>query len=84
MFSQASVQWRIWGGRIRRAPPLRTKISLISYGFSENITKILGRRPPRDWRPLLGEVLDPPLLSVHICGWGGPHPRSGRGVPHPR
>ena len=27
-------------------PPLpRTKISLISYGFSENITKILGRRP---------------------------------------
>ena len=24
----------------------------------ENITKILGRRPPRDWRPLLGEVLD--------------------------
>ena len=34
------------GGRTRRAPPVRTKISLISWGFSENITKILGRRPP--------------------------------------
>ena len=33
-------------------------------GFSENI-KILGRRPPppRDWCPLLGEVLDPPLIN---------------------
>ena len=28
-----------------RAPPLQTKISLISWGFSENIIKILGRRP---------------------------------------
>ena len=24
----------------------------------------MGRRPPRDWRPLLGEVLDPPLLNL--------------------
>ena len=53
-------QWRIQGGT-RHASPLRTKISLISWGFSENIIKILDRRPPRDWRPLLGEVLVSPL-----------------------
>ena len=37
-------------------------------GFSENIIKILGRHPPRDWRPLLGEVLAPPLLLIILHG----------------
>ena len=31
---------------VRPPPPPRTKISFISWGFSENITKILGTRPP--------------------------------------
>ena len=33
------------GGRAPSAPPLWTKISLISWGFSENIIKLLGRHP---------------------------------------
>ena len=43
--------------------PLQTKISLISKGFSENITKILGRPPTAFGAPLLGEVLDPSLYN---------------------
>ena len=43
------------------APPPTDQNFFNFIGFSENTTKILGRRPSRDWHPLLGEVLDPPL-----------------------
>ena len=57
LFSAHRIQ--ISGAHPVRAP-LWTNISLISQDFSENIIKI----PPRDWCPLLGEVLDPPLLML--------------------
>ena len=52
------------GGGSRRAalPQLRTKISLISHSFSENFINFFQLAPlAYAWRPLLGEVLDPPL-----------------------
>ena len=54
------------GGRTRRPPP-RTK-----FYFYRVFRKILlkywvSAPPPRDWRPLLGEVLDPPLFYIYIC-----------------
>ena len=45
-----------------RAPPSRTKISLISCRFQENLTNLYGWRPLLEgFRPLLWGILDPPL-----------------------
>ena len=43
-------------------PPPRTKISLISCSFEENLVNLYGWRPLLEgWRPLLRGILDPPL-----------------------
>ena len=42
------------------APP-RAKIFSISCSFSQNLAKIYVGAPPQRWRPLLREILDPPL-----------------------
>ena len=56
-------------GGSRGAPGARPPVDQNFFnfiGFSENIIKILGRFPsPRDWHPLLGEVLDP-LLPIEL------------------
>ena len=59
-----TIQWRISGGGLRpwRAHPPLDQSFFNFIGFSENITKILGRRPLGTGPPRLGEVLDPPLL----------------------
>ena len=62
---QNPSQWRIQGGGTPgvRPPPLRTKIFLISCSFSENLANLYAGAPLlEDWRPLLWEILDPPLL----------------------
>ena len=42
--------------------PLGTKFSLISCSFQEILIKLYPSAPPPEgWRPLLGEILDPPL-----------------------
>ena len=51
------------GGRTRRAPPLRSKIFLISCSFFENLTKSYVGAPLEGWRPLLQGILDPPLIG---------------------
>ena len=43
-------------------PPLGVQILSISCSFWENLAKLyVGAPPPESWRPLLGEILDPPL-----------------------
>ena len=51
------------GGRRGRAPPLGTEFSLISCSFRGILIKSYPGAPPESWRPLLGEILDPPLLE---------------------
>ena len=47
-------------GRAPRAPPV-IQILLILCSFGENLAKSYVGAPPGSWRPLLGEILDPPL-----------------------
>ena len=52
------------GGRRGRAPPPGVQILSISCSFWENLTKSYVGAPLGSWRPLLGEILDPPLHTV--------------------
>ena len=63
-------------GAPRSAPPLGTKILLISCSFWENPANLyVGAPPPRSWRPLLWGILYPPLsdhdilriMKIRIC-----------------
>ena len=60
-------------------PPHRTKIFLISCSFSENLANLYSDTSLLEgWRPLLREILDPPLVlhnqraytkghSIYVC-----------------
>ena len=50
-------------GGARDAP---VQIPSISCSFWENLAKSYVGAPPGSWRPLLGEILDPPLVVVKI------------------
>ena len=57
-----ALQWRMKGGRPWRAPPLFTKIFLISCSFWGKYGKFVCWRPHlKGWHPLLRGILDPPL-----------------------
>ena len=60
-----SQQWRIYIVKFwTRAPP-GAQILSISCSFWEILAKsYVGAPPLESWRPLLGEILDPPLHSV--------------------
>ena len=48
-------------------PPLGVQILSISCSFWENLAKsYVGAPPLESWRPLLGEILDPPLPTL-VC-----------------
>ena len=64
--SHGIQQWRIKGGRARRAPLLRPKIFSISCSFSQNLAKSYVGAPLEGWRPLLRGILDPPLYRVRF------------------
>ena len=67
-------------GGARDARPLGAQILSISCSFWENMAKsYVGTPPPGSWRPLLGKILDPPLVSIgheikkktsRVCGGG--------------
>ena len=44
-------------------PPPGGRIFFNFMQFSGNFNKIISWRPPGSWRPLLGEILDPPLST---------------------
>ena len=51
-----------------RVPPVGVQILSISCSFWENSTNLYVGAPLGSWRPLLGEILDPPLPYVpHIA-----------------
>ena len=55
------------GGRRGRAPPPGGPNSFNFMQFLGNFGKIVCWRPPLgSWRPLLGEILDPPLITFDI------------------
>ena len=56
-------QWRIYGGRKGRAPPPPPGVQIlsISCSFWENLANSYVGAPLGSWRPLPGEILDPPL-----------------------
>ena len=66
----ACFQWWIQGGCPRRAP-LRTKLFLISWSFSENLANLYAWAPLLEgWRSLLRGILDlPPALSPACNGF---------------
>ena len=65
LFLLLSGRFRGGGALGTRSPMDQNFFNFI--GFSKNIIIILGRRaPPRDWRPLLGEVLDPPCFYSYF------------------
>ena len=47
--------------KILDAPPPGVQILSISCSFWENLAKSYVGASPESWRPLLGEILDPPL-----------------------
>ena len=47
-------------------PPLGVQILSISCSFWENLAKSYVGAPLESWRPLLGEILDPPLTRMHF------------------
>ena len=47
--------------KILDAPPPGVQILSISCSFWENLAKSYVGAPLESWRPLLGEILDPPL-----------------------
>ena len=51
-------------GGARGTPP-RDPSSFNFMQFLGKFGKIVCWRPPGSWRPLLGEILDPPLQSAH-------------------
>ena len=51
-------------GDARPPPPPGGQNFFIFMQFSVKIDKIIGWRPPGSWRPLLGEILDPPLETI--------------------
>ena len=54
-------------GRSKGGTPPRTKISLISWGFSQNIFNLSGWcLHLRAWRPLLRQVLNLPLSQIEL------------------
>ena len=55
------------GGAGHVPPPPGVQILLISCSFWEILAKSYVGAPPGSWRPLLGEILDPPLISVDKC-----------------
>ena len=62
------------GGRQGRAPPLWIRILSFSCSFQEIFDQIIGLHPHLvGWRPLLWEILDPPLemimITVFTCSW---------------
>ena len=58
-----TLQWQIYIVKFwMRAPlPPGVQILSISCSFWENLAKSYVGAPPKSWRPLLGEILDPPL-----------------------
>ena len=50
--------------KILDTPPLGVQILSISCSFWENLAKSYVGAPPESWRPLLGEILDPPLVTL--------------------
>ena len=48
-------------GGVRNARPPGVQILSISCSFWENLAKSYVGTPVGSWRPLLGEILDPPL-----------------------
>ena len=52
--------------RGRAPPPLGAEFSLISCSFWEILIKSYLGAPPERWRPLLGEILDPPLVITNM------------------
>ena len=74
--SNAAIKIRIWWpdysdgskGGSRDAPPWGSKF----FQFHAIFEKIWQNRmlvPPRSWRPLLGEILDPPLWKLSFQDW---------------
>ena len=58
---QSMKQWRIYIVKFwMRAPPGGPN-SFNFMQFLGNFGEIVSWRPPGSWRPLLGEILDPPL-----------------------
>ena len=58
-------QWRILHSKILDAPPPRGPNSFNFIQFLGKLVKIAcWRPPPEGWRPHLGEILDPPLVSI--------------------
>ena len=66
--NQTEQQWRIYIVKFwTRAPPPGVQILSISCSFWENLAKsYVGAPPLGSWRPLLGEILDPPLNSQGV------------------
>ena len=52
------------GARDARPPPPGVKILSISCSFWKILAKSYVGAPLGSWRPLLGEILDPPLIDV--------------------
>ena len=53
------------GGAGDARPPLGVQILSISCGFWEILAKLYVGAPLGSWRPLLGEILDSPLLPKY-------------------
>ena len=63
------LQWRIYIVKFWTPPP-GVQILSISCSFWENLAKsYVGAPPLKSWRPLLGEILDPPLVCVCCCSF---------------
>ena len=65
------------GGRRGRAPPRGSKFFQFHAVFGKFWQNRMLAPPLGSWRPLHGEILDPPLLAVtYFClaeEWHGPH-----------
>ena len=55
------------GGREGRAPPGVQILSIFMQFFGKFGNFVCWRPPPGSWRPLLGEILDPPLHLADGC-----------------
>ena len=57
------------GGTRDACPPLWVQILSFSCSFQEIFDQIIGCSPHLGgWRPLLWEILDPPLVNNLVCG----------------
>ena len=62
------MQWRIYIVKFwTRAPPLGPKFFQFHAVFWENLAKSYVGAPLGSWCPLLGEILDPPLVCLSQC-----------------